>query len=412
MTFECDKLSNGLELIAECNADAVSAAVGFFVRTGARNEPQELAGVSHFLEHMAFKGDERRSADDVNREFDEIGAKYNAYTTEEHTAYHAAVLPEYLEAAIELLSGLLRPALRSDDFETERQVILEEIGMYADSPMWSAYERVMRLHFGEHPLGNNVLGTKATVGKMTPEQMRAYHAQRYGASNILVVASGKVDWPRLRAQVSEICDRWPTVAAARSAAHARCAGANEVLVRDRFVQECIFLAVAGPPANSPLRMSAEVLANVIGDDSGSRLFWTLIEPGKVESADFNVNPYEDAGVFLASVGCSPQLAEENLASVTRVLREATQTHVSLGELEQARNKISSRMVLAAERPQNRLFALAYHWLYRHKYRSVEEDLAELQSVSVASIEELVRKYPMEQPTIVCLGPLQKVNGIV
>ena len=125
-------LPNGLEVLAECSPHALSSAIGFFVRTGSRDETPELAGVSHFLEHMAFKGSQRRSADDVNREFDDIGAKYNAYTTEEHTVFHAAVLPEYLDRAVDLLADLLRPTLREDDFSMEKKVILEEIGMYAE----------------------------------------------------------------------------------------------------------------------------------------------------------------------------------------------------------------------------------------------------------------------------------------
>jgi predicted Zn-dependent peptidase len=404
-------LANGLEIIAECNPDAVSAAVGFFVRTGARDEPTELAGVSHFLEHMAFKGSERRCGDDVNRAFDEIGAKYNAYTTEEQTVYHAAVLPEYLPAAADLLADLLQPALRASDFETERQVILEEIGMYEDSPMWSAYERTMRLHFGDHPLGNCVLGSAKSVGPMTAEQMRTYHAQWYSPSNIVVVGAGRLDWREFRRLVDEICGHWKARPVQRVLRDVGRRPASEVLKRGQFVQECIFVAANGPPADSPFRMAAEVLASVIGDETGSRFYWSLIEPGKIESAEFNLNPYQDAGVFLGSIGCSPSLADENLATVRRILAEVTSEGITAAELEQAKNKLGSRIVLAAERPQNRLFAVGYHWLYRRRFRSVEDDLAELQAVTLPQIRELLHLYPLNDLTLVCLGPLEHIDGV-
>ncbi len=143
MEFHEHRLANGLQIVAELNSDVQSVAVGFFVRTGSRDETDEVSGVSHFLEHMVFKGTAQFSAEDVNRIFDEIGAKYNASTSEEVTLFYAAVLPEYLVCAFELLSALMRPTLREEDFNLEKQVILEEIGMYDDLPTFTAYEQVM-----------------------------------------------------------------------------------------------------------------------------------------------------------------------------------------------------------------------------------------------------------------------------
>ena len=197
MNFLTYKLSNGLQIAAEVNEHAVSTAIGFFVRAGARDESPDIAGVSHFLEHMAFKGTDRRTTDDINRLFDEIGAKYNAYTSEEHTVYHAAILPEYLPLCLDLLGDLIRPSLRREDFELERGVILEEIGMYADSAMWSAYDHVIRNHFDDHPLGNSILGSKASIEALSLEAMRQYHARQYSPSNIVLIASGRLDFDEL-----------------------------------------------------------------------------------------------------------------------------------------------------------------------------------------------------------------------
>src|SRR6059058_3107450 len=138
MPFHHHVLPNGLTIIGETSPSARSAAVGFFVRTGARDEGPDVSGVTHFLEHMVFKGTERRTALDVNRDFDRIGADYNAFTSEENTVFHAALLPEYLPQAVDILADILRPSLRADDFDMEKNVILEEIGMYDDMPAFVA----------------------------------------------------------------------------------------------------------------------------------------------------------------------------------------------------------------------------------------------------------------------------------
>src|SRR5271168_4854698 len=163
MTFHSEKLPNGLQIIGESSPAARSVAIGLFVRTGSRDETPEISGVSHFLEHMVFKGTERRSAFDVNRDFDRIGAEYNAYTSEENTVFHACVLPEYVPQAVDLLTDILRPSLRTEDFDMEKNVIIEEIGMYEDQPMWCAYDNAKKNFFRDHPLGNSVLGSKNSV---------------------------------------------------------------------------------------------------------------------------------------------------------------------------------------------------------------------------------------------------------
>src|SRR5215212_9620600 len=190
MEFRKHRLDNGLEIVAETNPDAYSMSVAFIVRTGSRDESDEVAGVSHFLEHMCFKGTPRRSADDVNREFDEIGAHYNAFTSEECTAYYASVLPEYQEPSVDILADILRPSLRPDDFNMEKKVILEEIQMYLDQPPFGMDDRIKQLHMGRHPLAKSVLGTSQSVGDLTAEQMRNYFDSRYSADNVFVVAAG------------------------------------------------------------------------------------------------------------------------------------------------------------------------------------------------------------------------------
>ncbi len=208
MKFETATLDNGLQIVAECNPGAYSTALGFFVNTGARDETDAVSGVSHFLEHMMFKGTPTRSADDVNREFDEMGAHYNAFTNEENTVYYAAVLPEYQERSVELLADILRPSLREADFTTEKQVILEEIKMYEDQPPFGADDKIRAAFFGQHPLGRSVLGTAASVGGLSVDQMRGYFDNRYSPGNISLVGAGKIDFAELCRTAEKVCGKW------------------------------------------------------------------------------------------------------------------------------------------------------------------------------------------------------------
>src|SRR5207249_8084590 len=183
MPFHTHRLPNGLQIIAETSPSARSMALGFCVRTGSRDESADVSGVTHFLEHMVFKGTPRRSALDVNRDFDKIGASYNAFTSEENTVFYAAILPEYLPQAVDILADILRPSLRGEDFDMEKKVIIEEIGMYEDQPMWCAYDLAKKAFFADHPLGNSILGSAATVAGLTQQQMQAYFDRRYVGAN-------------------------------------------------------------------------------------------------------------------------------------------------------------------------------------------------------------------------------------
>jgi predicted Zn-dependent peptidase len=410
MPFHSHKLANGLQIIGESNPAVHSAALGFFVRTGARDETPELAGVSHFLEHMAFKGTPRRTALDVNRDLDRIGADSNAYTSEENTVYHTCVLPEYLPQAIDVMADILRPSLRQDDFDMEKKVILEEIGMYEDQPGFCAYEHAKRLHFGSHRLGNSVLGTVESVGALSREQMLAYFQRRYGAPNVTVSVAGKIDWPSFVREIDRACGGWSGEPVVRECLREASASQGfEVKVKDKVMQEHAVLIGQGPPADSPLRYAADLLAMVIGDDSGSRLYWTLVDPGLADSADSSFHEYEQTGAFYTSYTCEPERTEENLALVLGVLQAVQTEGIREEELTQARNKMLSRIVRASERPKGRMMALGMNWTYQHEYRSVDDELKLYQKVSRQSIGELLERYPLPGVTTLVLGPLDQVR---
>src|SRR5678815_2528597 len=197
LTFHHKQLPNGLDVIAEVNPDSHSTALGLFVKTGSRDEEPQVNGVSHFLEHMMFKGSDKLGWEDVNRIFDELGARYNAFTTQEMTAYYANVLPEFTDRTIEHLSHLLRPAIRTADFGTEKKVILEEIAMYLDDPGHRLYERLMEQHFGNHPLSMSVLGSAESIQRLERDEMAGYFKNRYGPGNMVLVATGRLEFDEI-----------------------------------------------------------------------------------------------------------------------------------------------------------------------------------------------------------------------
>jgi predicted Zn-dependent peptidase len=408
--FHSQVLDNGLRIIGETSPSARSVALGFFVRTGARDETPDVSGVTHFLEHMVFKGTPNRSALEVNADFDRIGAQYNAFTSEEHTVFYAAILPEYLPRALDILADILRPSLRVEDFDMEKKVIIEEIGMYEDQPMWSAYDHAKRAYFGDHPLGHSILGTVASIEALTREQMHTYFLGRYVAPNIIVAAAGKFDWEALVPLVEKHCGAWGRGPAPRQGVReARGTGTFEVLTRAKVTQEHVFVISPGPAADSPQRHAADTLAMILGDDSGSRLYWALLDPGLAESADASFHEYEGTGSFYTSFSGEPGRTDENLAIVLDLLAEAQRDGVTEDELRQAKNKILSRVVRGSERPMGRMQAIGMAWSYLNQYRAVDDELNAFEAVTLENIRAVLDQYPLDQVTTLALGPLEKVR---
>ena len=410
MTFHSHILKNGLQLIGETSPSARSVALGFFVRTGARDETGDVSGVTHFLEHMVFKGTPRRSALDVNRDFDKIGAHYNAFTSEENTVFYAAILPEYIPQAVDILADILRPSLRVDDFEMEKNVIIEEIGMYEDQPTWSAYDHAKRAYFADHPLGNSILGTPEGIRALGRDQMHAYFERRYVAPNITAVAAGNFDWERFVAIIEERCGAWNAGLVGRQGVReTKGSGKFEVVTRSKVAQEHVFLISPGPPVESPLRYAADTLALALGDDSGSRLYWALVDPGLADAADASFHDYEGTGSFYTSFSCEPGRTQENLAIVLNLLHDVQKEGITEKELQQAKSKIGSRVVRGSERPMGRMQAIGMAWTYLHQYRSVDDDLKSFDAVTLESIREVLDRYPIDGVTTLALGPLEKLS---
>jgi predicted Zn-dependent peptidase len=410
LEFRKHTLKNGLEIVAECNGDAYSTALGFFVKTGSRDEIDAIAGVSHFLEHMVFKGTPTRSADDVNREFDEMGAHYNAFTNEENTVFYAAILPEYQDWALNLLADILRPSLREDDFNTEKKVIIEEIRMYDDQPPFGADEKCRALFFDGHPLARSVLGTETTVGNLTADQMRDYFRRRYSPGNIVLAAAGQVDFEALVGSLERYCGAWEPVEAGRAVAPAKPHDVFQSLLKDTSTQQYAIHLTAGPNATDTDRYAAKLLALMLGDDSGSRLYWELVDPGLAEQVSLSHYEYDGAGVFGTYMSCEPEEAADNLQRIADVYRAAQETGITEDELTQAKNKVASRVVLSSERPRGRLFTVGSDWIQRRQYRSVRDDLDAVAALTLDEVTAVLKQYPLTRGTTVTIGPLDEVRA--
>ncbi|MGL4424572.1 MAG: M16 family metallopeptidase [Gemmataceae bacterium] len=405
MPFHTHTFANGLTLIGETIPTARSVAVGFFVNTGSRDEVGPESGVSHFLEHMMFKGTARRTALEVNLHLDRIGASSNAYTSEENTVYYAAVLPEYLERAVDILADILRPSLRQDDFDTEKLVILEEISRYDDMPGFIASDNARRIYFGSHPLGNTILGTKETVQALSRDQMQAYFDRRYAAPNIIASVAGQFDWNALVQMIGEKCGHWSGGPPRREfLTEVRGAGGVHIITKEGLNQEHVLAIAAGPPAESMMRYDASTLAIAIGDDSGSRYFWELVDVGVVESASCGVDASQASGLIASSFSCEPGQTAENLATVRQVLDAIQAEGITAEELATAKSKIVSRLVRRSERPMGRMSSIAGSWLYNQEYNDIDRELARYDAVTLDSIRACLDHYKQNELTVIAYGP--------
>ncbi|QEH32674.1 Protease 3 precursor [Aquisphaera giovannonii] len=409
MTFHHATLDNGLEVIAELNDQAHSVAAGFFVKAGSRDESGDVAGVSHFLEHMTFKGTERRDALAVNRDFDRVGAKHNAQTSEEDTFYHVTCLPEYLPASFDVLSDILRPTLREEDFETEKQVIIEEIRMYLDNPMSVAYEAAKTAHFGRHPLGNSILGSVQSITDMKVGAMRSYFRDRYCPSNIVLGFAGRGRWEDLLDLARARCGGWEGGSTTRQADPVRGTGAFQKILRDEDLQQTVVGVSDAPPLEAEDRYAAHLLATVLGDHTGSRLYWTLIDPGLADGAGLSYQDYNQAGTFFTFLSCEPEETGANLARIAGVYRDVMESGVTPEELEQAKNKVLARSVLRSERPMGRLASLGFHWMYRRAYLTVDQELDAFSRVTPADLRRVLEQYPLWPMTVVSVGPTDELD---
>ncbi len=403
LSFHHARLPNGLDVVTEENADAHSVAVGLFIKAGSRDEDLSVSGVSHFLEHMMFKGSARYTWEDVNRIFDELGAQYNADTSQEMNEYYASVLPEFAERIGEHLANLLRPAIRESDFESERNVILEEIAMYMDDPGHRLYEKLMALHFGRHPLSQSVLGSAESIKALKRDQMADYFRQRYGPGNMVLVASGRLDFNEIVRLAEKHMGNWAQVNIKREQPQPLFKPHRELMIDPKLNRQYTMDMMPGPSAQDERRFAAQVLADVIGDSDGSRFYWALVDNALAEDADFGFYPHDGCGSFYLSLTTDPDRTDEALDIAQKELKRI-QADLSDDEVERAKNKIASALVLGGELPAGRMRAIGSQWIYNESYRSLDDDMNALLAVNRESLIQLMKDFPFGPMSIVTLGP--------
>ncbi|HSV27384.1 MAG TPA: pitrilysin family protein [Sedimentisphaerales bacterium] len=403
MEFRQTRLANGLQIIGEVNPDAVSAAVGFFVRAGARDETPQINGVSHYLEHMLFKGTHEISALEVSERFDQIGAKFNAFTSEENTVYYAAVLPEYLMEAAKLWCKLLRPALREDDFCIEKNVIKEEIAMYQDLPHFNVMDRARHLYFGEHPCNMSISGTVESIDALSVEQMREYFRSRYAPNNMVLACSGNFSFDELVALAQDMCGGWQTQSVDRRIADWPGRNVRERFEKPNLNREHICLLSPAVSAQDKRKFAAMLLASVVGDSVGSFYFWELVDPAVAETAVMHFDSMDGVGVFYSYISCAPQKYEIVMQKVRAIL-DSLSSNVTQENIDKARNKVLSALTIKNERPMGRLVDLGFDWTYLKEYVPVQDEINDIRAVRLADVRAVADEFRPGVFTEYCLGP--------
>lgn len=403
--FAVRTLANGLRVFVEPMPHTRSVAAGFLVRTGARDEQPELAGVSHFLEHMCFKGTPNRNWRQLNIDFDTLGSTYNAYTSKERTFYYGWVRDSDLFAQVEIISDMMRSILPPDEFATEKKVILEEIAMSEDQIDRHVYELMHEKLFAGHSLSWPVLGTQQTVGAMTRDQMKAYFDDRYHPANMALIIAGNVTPEQAFDVAARVTADWvgrnprpervtPTV---------KCEGAASWKL-DRFQQQAVARLYPAPSALSTNRENADIAAAILGGHN-SRFFWKIVQAGIAPNLWAGRIDYCDTGLMVLCGFCEPNRVEELDASMRREADKLMQSGVTDDELE--RVKIRSRTALAteAEAPYYRLNQMVSDIDDFGRPRSVVERMAAIDKVTTKSIGDYLAEWPISGNGFLCtVGP--------
>jgi predicted Zn-dependent peptidase len=406
--FFTHRLDNGLQIVAQRMPDLESVSVCFFVRTGARDEPDPaLFGVSHFLEHMTFKGTPRRSTEQITLDFNAMGAEFNAFTSAEQTVYYARILGEYLPSAVDLLADMMRPRLDTHEFEMERNVILEEIARSEDVPMSQAYRKLVQIYFAGQSLGHDVLGTRQSIGELHVEQMRAYHQRRYAPNNMLLAVAGNFEWDLLLALAQEHASAWTAGEAGRSAVPFAPDGPRTaVVVKPQQKQQLLLLASPSLGIEDPEIYAAELAAMVLGDGTGSRLFWNIYQKGLAETAAASLSAFDHTGMLVTIASTTPEHAPAVLELLRAELKGLEEDGVQEDELRRAKDKLVSRTVLDGDSAYSRMYSLAYTWVAEGRLRSIEDEMAQIEAVTLDDVRRVLERYPISDRLVTtAYGPL-------
>lgn len=409
--FVVDELPNGLTVVIEVMPHVQSAACGFLARTGARDDPAKLAGVSHFLEHMMFKGTARRTWEQVNIEFDEMGSYYNAYTSRDRTFYYGWVQSADFDRQLELLADMMRSTLPADQFDLEKNVVLEEIAMSKDDLASVAYDILYERFCPDSSLAWPVLGYEQTIEDMTRDGMQEYFARRYAPNNLILVVAGNVDPAQVMESTRRCCSHWERVADLGSQRRVPSFGKGVVTeVVDRFHQQAVLLSFPSVPATHPLYETAEATAAILGGEN-SRYYWNIVQKSISPRAGVFHEEYQDFGMTVAFGLCEPENCEKLLEAMRAEAARLAEQGPEEKELRRVKNLRRTSLANESEAPFYRLGQLVDDMDYRGRPRPAEDRLAAVDAVTAESIAEYLQKYPVTgDGLLVSVGPRRWPEG--
>jgi predicted Zn-dependent peptidase len=386
-----DTLDHGLRLITETMPQVRSVTIGVWLARGSRHDRDERSGIAHFLEHMLFKGTTSRSAQDLAQEIDSIGGQFDAFTAKEYASYYIKVLDEHLPIAVELLSDLVRhPALRPEDVEKEKKVVLEEIKMVEDTPDDLVHEVFTQRFWEGHPLGRPILGSRETVESFTSDILRRFFDGAYVAPNLMVAAAGNLEHLQVRDLVARAFERLPVEA--EPCPDTPPAAKPQVVTRVKDIEQShICLGGSSYPQKHAERYVAYVLNTVLGGSMSSRLFQNVREKRGLAYAVFSgLNAYRDAGAFTVYAGCATESVGEVVDLVIADLQALKRTPVAGDELRRAKDHLKGNLMLSLENTASRMSNLARQEIYFERQVSLDETLDGIERVTADDVQHVAR----------------------
>jgi predicted Zn-dependent peptidase len=387
-------LSNGIKVITEAMSHVRSVSVGIWVSSGSRRETPDENGLSHFIEHMLFKGTTNRSAEQIARSVDSIGGNLDAFTAKEMVCYNTKVLDEHLPIAMDVLGDLvLNPAFRDEDIEKEKGVILEEIKMDADSPDYLVHEIFSSNFWKDHPLGKPILGTRETVKRFNRGMVQDYYRGVYTPSNLLITAAGNLQHERL---VELARHRFETLALAAPeppqkapATHARIS----LKSKKDLEQVHVCLGVPSYPIPHEDRFTCYVLNTMLGGGMSSRLFQNIRERQGLAYAVFSeLNPYSDTGCLSVYAGTSLEAAKQVVESVLREFTDLKQAPAPAEEVRRAKDHLKGSLMLSLESTSSRMSNLARQEMHFRRFFTLDELAESIEKVTAEDVQRVAQTF--------------------
>ena len=402
------KLPNGLTIITEQMQHIRSASIGIWLQTGSRDEDAEWNGISHFLEHMVFKGTKNRTAEQIAREVDSIGGNLDAFTAKECICFNVKVLDEHVPTALDILSDLvLNPNFDSADIARERGVILEEIKMDEDNPDYLVHEIFTQNFFKDHPLGKPILGTKETVKRFERAPVVDAYAHRFAPGNIIVSAAGNLDHDRFVELVTGHFDKMkPTKNGFHTSAPKTF---SRIILRNKKALEQVQLCLGVPahPIAHEKRHAGYILNTLLGGGMSSRLFQNIRErQGLAYSIYSDLNPYRDTGCLAVYAGTSLASASKVVQSVVSEFRNLKSTPVPEEELKRSKAQLKGSLMLSLESSTARMSNLARQEMYFDRFYDLDELIEKIEAVTAEDLTDLANEFfKTESVAVTVLGNL-------